>query len=152
VALVTQGQLAQCGITVKIQPVADATYYTDYYGNEPLAQRPDLWVGTWSGDYQDANAWFGPLYHSKVGTYGGANAGMYHNAQVDKLTEQAAVTIDPAARQRLLNKIQEILTVTDPAATYVAEGTTTTTYRRSLHGFTYNIIYVYTYDFYSMWK
>lgn len=152
IALVTQGQLAQCGITVKIREVDAATYSTNYYGTEPISQRPDLWVGTWTGDYQDANAWFTPLYHSKVGTYGGANAGVYHDAQVDKLIEQAAVTVDPAARQRMLNQIQMILTVTDPAAAYIAEATNTTTYRRSLHGYYYNTIYVYSYDFYSMWK
>ena len=42
--------------------------------------------------------------------------------------------------------------MTDPASVYVGEATNTTTYRRTLHGYYYNTIYVYTYDFYSMWK
>ena len=40
VALVTQGQLAQCGITVKTQAIAPDTYSTNYYGTEPLSQQP----------------------------------------------------------------------------------------------------------------
>jgi peptide/nickel transport system substrate-binding protein len=154
IALVIQGQLGQIGINVKIEPRDSGTYFTDLFGTEPVGQRPNLWIGGWSGDYNDAIAWFKPLYNTqtKDGSAGGANAGLYSNAEVDKDTQLAAVTVDPAKRQQLLDRIQYILTVEDPAAVYVGEEANTTTYHRGLHGYYYNTVYVLAYDFYSMWK
>ncbi len=155
VALVAQGQLDQLGFKVVLEPRSAATYFNDgLFGTAPVAQRPNLWVGGWSGDYNDAIAWFLPLYNTKnqATGAGGANAGVYSNKEVDKLTAQAAVTVNPATRQRLVNRIQHILMVDDPAAVYVAEQTNSTTYRKELHGYYYNTIDILTYDFYAMWK
>jgi peptide/nickel transport system substrate-binding protein len=153
-ALVMQGQLAQLGITLNIQPRDASTYFNALFGSEPLSQRPNLWVNGWSGDYNDALAWFLPLYHSKTpdNSAGGANAGLYHNATVDKLLDQVGSMLDMAKRQQLLNQVQEILTVTDPGGIYVGEVTNSTTYRRNLHGYYYNRVDVLSYDVYSFWK
>ena len=154
VALVTQGQLALCGIKVSLIGKDSATYFNALFGSEPMAQRPDLWIGGWSGDYNDALAWFLPLYHSRASnaSAGGANSGEYHNAEVDRLTDQAGVTVDAAKRRALVSRIQHILTVDDPAAVYVGEESNSTTYRRALHGYYYNTVDVLTYDFYAMYK
>ncbi len=100
VALVTQGQLQTLGINVTLVARDAATYSNALYGAGSFSQRPDLWVNTWSGDYNDATSWFYPEYHTKTGSFGGANPGYYHNATADKLMEQAAVTTSEQARQR----------------------------------------------------
>ena len=154
VALITQGQLAQAGLAVHLVGKDAGTYFNDLFGSEPLSRRPNLWVGGWAGDYNDAMSWFLPLYHSKTSNAaaGGGNAGLYHDPRVDQLIDRANVTVDPAARQRLLSKAQYILTVTDPAALYLAEEGNPTVYQRSLHGYNYNPVLAGTFDFYRMWK
>ena len=153
IATVAQGQLSQLGLNVQLQPRDGTTYFNALFGTQPIAQRPNLWAGQWYPDYNDAVDWISPLYHSKDASGGGsANGGMYHNAQVDKLLAQATVALDPAQQKRLLARIQEILTVTDPAVVPVAEIPNTTVYRSSLHGYSYNSVYTLTYDFYTMWK
>ncbi len=153
VALVAQGQLSQLGFAVALEPRDAATFGNAAYGNEPASQRPNLWVSGWSGDYNDALAWFEPLYHSKDGGLGGTgNIGLYHDATVDKLIDQAVLTVDDAARHALEVRIEKILTLTDPAAVYVAEEANSTTYRKSLHGYYYNPVDVLSYDYYHMWK
>ncbi len=153
IAQVTQGQLAQLGINVQLEPRDGATYFTYLYGTEPIAQRPNLWAGGWFPDYNDAVDWLSPLYHTKDSSAGGAaNGGMYHNAEVDRLLAQASATLDAGTRLRLLSRVQHILTVDDPAVVPIAEIPNTTVYRSSLHGYYYNSIYTLTYDYYTMWK
>lgn len=153
VALVTQGQLAQVGLTVSIQPRDSATYFNLFFGTDPAAKRPNLWVVTWYPDYNDPIDWLTPLYHSRdANGDGAANAGLYHNAEVDRLLGTIAVTLDAAARQRMLDRVQRILTVEDPAAAPVVEIPNSTVYRSTLRGYRYNSVYTLTYDYYSLWK
>lgn len=153
VALVALGQLAQLGIAVQIQAHDSATYFNLLFSNQPAAKRPNLWVVTWYPDYNDAVDWLSPLYHSRdSGGDGSANAGLYRNAEVDRLLGQASTTLDAAARQRMLDRIQTILTVEDPAAVPVTEIPNSTVYRRSLRGYFYNPVYTLTYDYYSLSK
>lgn len=151
IALVTQAQLDSLGFVVDVVAKDSATYYNAYYGTEPVAQRPNLWVGNWSGDYNDAIAWFYPQYHTQTGSFGGSNAGLYHNKSADALMERAAVTVNLSARQALLNQIQTILTVQDPASVYVGDTTNSTAYRTAVHGYYYNTTYVFSYNIYAMW-
>lgn len=153
VALVAQGQLAQLGIAVQIQAHDSATYFNLLFSNQPASKRPNLWVVTWYPDYNDAVDWLSPLYHGRdSGGDGSANAGLYRNAEVDRLLGQASTTLDAAARQRMLDRIQTILTVEDPAAVPVTEIPNSTVYRRSLRGYFYNPVYTLTYDYYSLSK
>ena len=153
VALIAQGQLNQLGFVVSIVGRDAATFGGAWFGTEPLAQRPNLWVTGWSGDYNDAYAWFEPLYHSKDGGLGGSgNAGLYKDAAADKLIAAASVELNTAKRHQMDAQIQQILTYTDPATTPIAEELNSTVYSESLHGYYYNPVDVLSYNYYAMWK
>ncbi|MFI5268276.1 MAG: ABC transporter substrate-binding protein, partial [Chloroflexota bacterium] len=134
IALITQAQLAQLGITVKLTGMDTATFQNDQAGNAPLAKRPNLWVSNWFPDYSDPIDVITPLYRSKSGANGAVNMGLYSDKQVDALLDRAAVTTDPAKQQSLFNQIQYILTISDPAAVYISDTSYEQVYRASLHG------------------
>jgi ABC-type transport system substrate-binding protein len=57
-----------------------------------------------------------------------------------------------APRLALYDRIQEILTWTDPASVFLADLPESTVYRRSLHGYYLNPVHTATYNYYAMWK
>lgn len=150
IALVAQGQLDQIGLNVKLQDVDNASFSNVQFSTSPASKRPNLWVLNWYPDYNDPVDWLSPLYHTQVNGYGSANAGLYHNTQVDNLLAQASVTTDDAKRQVLYNQIQQILTWSDPAAVAVCDLHDNIVYRSSIKGYYSNPAYVKTFDFYSM--
>jgi peptide/nickel transport system substrate-binding protein len=152
IALITQGQLGQIGITVQIIGKDSSTINGAEGGSEPAAQRPNLWAANWFPDYSDPIDVITPLYHSKGNLGGAVNMGLYSNKQVDSLLAKAAVTANAAAQQALFNQIQTILAVTDPAATYISDTSYDQVYRAALHGFYSNPVYGNTFDFYPMYK
>jgi peptide/nickel transport system substrate-binding protein len=152
IALITQGQLGQLGITVKTVGKDSNTINNAEGGTEPASQRPNLWATNWFPDYSDPIDVITPLYHSKGNLGGAVNMGLYSNKQVDSLLAQAAVTTDPAKQQGMFNQIQTTLTVDDPAAVYISDTSYQQVYRSSLHGFYSNPTYGNTFDFYPMYK
>ncbi len=152
IALITQGQLGQIGITVQIVGKDSSTINNAEGGNEPASQRPNLWATNWFPDYSDPIDVITPLYHTKGNLGGAVNMGLYSNKQVDALLAKAAVTTNAAAQQVLFNKIQTILAITDPAATFISDTSYQQVYRAALHGFYSNPTYGNTFDFYPMYK
>ena len=53
VALIMQAQLAQLGITLKLQKVTAAAYTNIFFGTEPASQRPNFLLYEWWPDYND---------------------------------------------------------------------------------------------------
>ncbi len=53
------------------------------FGNDPASKRPNFLANGWTPDYNDAIDFLSPLYISKGSSAsgGGANAGVYHNAE-----------------------------------------------------------------------
>ncbi len=152
-ATVMQGQLAQVGLALSIVPKDAATFSTAEAASGPaLSQRPNLWAGQWTPDYDDALDFLSPLYHSRGPNAGAANAGGYHNAMVDQLLAQAARTPNAGQRQQMLNRVQRILTYDDPASVFVADVTENPVYRSNVHGFVLNPNQEETFPFYSLWK
>jgi len=152
IALITQGQLGQLGINVKLTGYDTAAYQNAQAGTAPLAQRPNLWVSNWFPDYSDPIDVITPLYHTKSGASGAVNMGLYSNKEVDSLLARAAVTTDPAKQQGLFNQIQYILTVSDPAAVYISDTAYQSVYRANLHGFYSNPTYGNTFEYYTLYK
>ncbi|GAC1427687.1 MAG: ABC transporter substrate-binding protein [Chloroflexota bacterium] len=152
IALITQGQLAQLGISVKLTGYDTAAFQNAQGGNEPIARRPNLWVSNWFPDYSDPIDVITPLYHSRTGASGAVNMGLYHNAEVDRLLAQAAVTADPAKQQKLFDRLQYILTWSDPAAVYISDTAYQSVYRTTVHGFVVNPTYGNTFEYYPLWK
>jgi len=152
IALITQAQLGQLGIQVKLTGMDTAAFQNAQAGNATLDKRPNLWVSNWFPDYSDPIDVITPLYRSKSGANGAVNMGLYSNKQVDRLLDTAAVTTDPTKQQDLFNQIQYILTISDPAAVYISDTSYEQVYRASLHGFYSNPTYGNTFDFYTIWK
>ena len=50
---ILQAQLAQIGITLKLQALDEAAYSNMFYGTEPASKRPNLMAFGWWPDYND---------------------------------------------------------------------------------------------------
>ncbi|MFI5269081.1 MAG: ABC transporter substrate-binding protein, partial [Chloroflexota bacterium] len=77
--LLLQAQLAQLGITLKLQHLDSATFYNVLYGNEKASQRPNLLAYGWWPDYNDPYDECNTLLASnQTPQDGGNNVGVYH--------------------------------------------------------------------------
>jgi peptide/nickel transport system substrate-binding protein len=151
-AEVMQGQLAQIGINLKIENHDASSFIGMFYGNTPAAQRPNFFVWYWYPDYNDPGDWLYPQYYSKLAGSAGSNGGFYHNAQVDKLLDKAAILADTKQRLALYNQIQHIVTWDDPASVFLTDLPEAVAYRKTLHGYYLNPVYTASFDFYNLWK
>ncbi len=148
---ILQAQLAQLGITLKLQGLDQASFNTIFYGDTPPAQRPNLMSYGWWPDYNDPYDAASPLVASWEKGSAGANAGFYHNAEVDRLLKEMQY-----APKKLLVKEAERLQVitlkTDPPAIWMAEPAEVNYLRANLHGFEYDPLDLETYFFYPMYR
>jgi peptide/nickel transport system substrate-binding protein len=146
---ILQAQLAQIGITVKLQQVDEATYNGVFYGNEPASRRPNFMPFAWWPDFDDPYDMALPLVASWEGGAAGANAGFYHNKRVDALLKQMA-----NANHKLLIKdayeLQDITTRQDPPAIWAANEAQVTVMNRNLKGYVFNPLELQTYEFYDL--
>jgi peptide/nickel transport system substrate-binding protein len=96
-----QGMLRQIGITLDIRTNEFATFYGDIQkGNFDLTSLD--WVAT------DLTHQYYMVFDSKMTPPAGANRGDYSNPAMDRLLEQAEVTLDPAARRKIYAEVQKI--------------------------------------------
>jgi peptide/nickel transport system substrate-binding protein len=149
VGLIMQAQLAQIGITLKLQHVDAAAFQSVYFGNEPASQRPAFMPYPWWPDYNDPWDMCEPLIASYAAGAAGANAGYYHDKQVDALLAQMKY----AGREKLAGLAQRLQDVTgriDPPAIWVDQPLEVTVMARHLQGFTYNALVQHTFDFYQL--
>lgn len=66
---------------------------------------PQIFRLGWCADYPDANNWVYEVFHSTDGT----NDIKWHNAEFDRVTEEAARESDPAKRLELYKRAEQIL-------------------------------------------
>jgi len=149
--LILQAQLAQLGITLKLQHMADAAFSTMFFGTEPASQRPNLMYQTWWPDYNDPYDMCSPLIYSKSAGASGANGGFYHDKTVDTLLD-AMKNADQATLIRDATQLQDVTGRQDPPAIWVAEPAQVTVMAKSLKGFVANPIELNTYGFYSLYR
>jgi peptide/nickel transport system substrate-binding protein len=152
VALVMQAQLAQLGIQLQVQAQGGSTFGGMFFGNAPVAQRPNFFVWYWYPDYNDPGDWLYPQYESSQKGSAGSNGGFYHNATVDRLLTEAQSVPQTKRRLALYKKVQQIVTWTDPASVFVADLAESTVYSARVHGYYLNPVYTGSFDFYTMWK
>ena len=147
--LVLQAQLAQLGITVKLQHLDEAVFSSIFYGSEPASKRPNLMPWGWWPDYNDPYDECVPLVASYSTNAG--NAGYYHNKAVDALLAD----MQNADRARLIRdavQLQAITSRVDPSDIWVDEPAQVTVMGAHLHGVVFNPLAVQTYDFYPMYR
>jgi peptide/nickel transport system substrate-binding protein len=146
---ILQAQLQQLGINVKLQRLDTAAYNSVFYGTQPLGKRPNLLPWDWWPDYNDPYNLCAPLLASSETPPTGANAGFYHNKQVDALLAQMK-NADRETLLRLSRKLQDITGRVDPPAIWLAEPGDVTVLAKHLKGYVFNPLYPHTYDFYSL--
>jgi peptide/nickel transport system substrate-binding protein len=131
IALSTQAQLAQVGINVKLENLANATMReridkADY----------DISIGNWSPDFADPfmfmNDWFDT---AKVGLAG--NRSFYSNPEVDRLVRQAAASTDQKQRTALYYQAQAIV-VREAAYVYLFQRNSQVALSKAVKGFVFN--------------
>jgi len=146
--LILQAQLAPLGIQVKVQHIDEAALTGILYGTEPASKRPNLMAFGWWPDFNDPYDECNILLNSASAGAAGANAGFYHNAQVDSFLNQMK-TADQQQLISLSYKMQEAQAA-DPSAIWVAEPAQVSILAHNLKGYIFNPVELQTFDFYSM--
>ncbi len=147
--LILQAQLAQIGITLKLQQVSDATFNNIAYGTEPAKQRPNLMPYSWWPDYNDPYDECNTLTATSQQAPNGNNVGMYSNSAVDALLA-AMRYAGPETVVRDAHKLQDLTGRVDPPAIWATEPAQATALAAGLHGFVFNPIELRTFYFYTM--
>lgn len=97
-----QQDLAEVKVRIQIKPLAWRSFLE-------AVRVPDLvpffYLG-WEADFPDASNFLEVLLHSK--NIGSNNNTNYRNAEVDRLLDRAAHTVDPEARLKLLQEVERL--------------------------------------------
>jgi len=151
VALILQAQLAQLGITLKLQKLTAEAFTNLYFGTQPASQLPNFMLYEWWPDYNDPYDMAVILVGSQYAGAAGANAGHYKNAQVDTLLDRmkgesgAKLIADSKAMQAITSKV-------DPPALYIDEPAQVNVLAKSLKGFVSNPLQIRTFYYYWFYR
>ncbi len=98
IAATNQAELKKAGITLKLQQVPPADFYTKHLSHLPAIKSGDwdIAVPGWSPDWQGnaARSFFVPLLDGRLFAEGTTNYGGYNNPEVNKLIDQALAAPD----------------------------------------------------------
>lgn len=145
IALAVQANLAEAGVTVKLESSANASY-RDRLGAGDF----DIAIGNWSPDFADPymymNYWFDS---AKAGLSG--NRSFYSNPKIDEMLRAAAVETDQAKREALYQEAQKIV-VGDAAYGYLFQRSTQLAMAQEVKGYAFNPMLEQIYDFAAMSK
>ncbi len=148
IAELFQQNLHQIGIELDIEIMDYASYIGLVYGDLPADERPLLFPGFWSPDYDDAWSQLWPLTSCAARISG--NAGHYCNDQVDALLQEANDAPDQEAYRAALAEVQEIVAYDDPAGIYFALPEWITVLRHDIGGFTLHPVVSSRLDYYAL--
>jgi len=93
------------GVQVRVENQEWAVYLTTLQNDTPLEDMPHIWRMGWCADYPDENNWVHEVFNADAG----ANRLRRSRGEFDDLTEQAAVSQDPAEREALYASAEDIL-------------------------------------------
>lgn len=148
---ILQAQLAQIGITLKLQQLDEAAFNNLFYGTEPVSKRPNLMPYSWWPDYNDPYNMVNTLIASSEGPPNGNNGGEYHNKEVDALLND----MEYADHEKLISdsaKLQDITGRVDPACIWAAEPAQATVLAANLRNYVFNPVELRTFYFYEMYR
>ncbi|MBU2511385.1 ABC transporter substrate-binding protein [bacterium] len=101
IARIIQAQLAETGIEVDLKSYEWGTFYGDIKsGNFQMTIM--RWVGVTEPDF------YYDVFNSTQFPPAGRNRGLYENPEIDRLTEEGRVELDPNKRKAIYSKIQKI--------------------------------------------
>ncbi len=144
-AQIIQNNLADIGITVKLEKIAYATQ------REKIDKGDfDMTLGVWSPDYADPymfmNYWFDSNNFGLAG-----NRAFYKNPQVDDLVRKAATITDAQKRVELYRQAQDII-MQDAPYVFLVQKNYQLPMRKSVQGFVFNPMLQDMYNFQTMDK
>ncbi|MBN1593827.1 MAG: ABC transporter substrate-binding protein [Candidatus Coatesbacteria bacterium] len=102
IAQIIQQQLSDVGIQMEIKSYEWATFYSDIIGGNF-----DIYSLTWVG-ISDPD-FFYDAFNSKSIPPNGVNRGHYSNPEIDRLTEQGRIELNPSVRLETYRQVQEII-------------------------------------------
>lgn len=145
IGLAVQANLAEAGVTVKLESSANASY-RDRLGAGDF----QIAIGNWSPDFADPymfmNYWFDS---AKKGLSG--NRSFYSSPKVDEMLRAAAVETDQAKREALYQEAQKVV-VDDNAYVYLFQRSTQLAMGDGVKGYAFNPMLEQIYDFSAMSK
>lgn len=147
---VLQASLAQIGITLQLVEKSYSGFVQDYFSDAPASQRPDMYFFSWWPGVDHPFTFAQPLFTKSGWGSSGGNAGLYYNAEADRLiTSMNNKVIDDKLRAKSM-RVQQIVSTEDPAWIPVGQELVDIAWRNDILGFTANPVYEATFNFYSL--
>lgn len=143
--LALQANLAEIGIKLDLQSVADTTK-RELVATGKYDMAPGAWTPDFADPYMFMNYWFDP---DRMG--GPGNRAFYNNPEVAKLVRDAANIVDQTEREKLYIEAQKISTQDAPYL-YLMEKNDVFARRASVQGYVYNPMLIQIYNFATMSK
>jgi len=147
VGQILQAQLAQIGVTLKIEQREISSYIGTFYGNVEWPERPEIMAYTWWPDYNDPTDWAWVLFHTDASGSSGANAGFYSNERADEIMDEALGVLDEEELCQMYQEFQNIVTQQDPAWIPLVEPPDVAVLRQGIDGYQNHPLYRGTFDF-----
>jgi len=145
-AQVLQSNLAELGISVKIEIVPWTSMVEEHTSSETAPEMAALNMGAFTGD---AVFYLKQNFHS-INSGGSYNWSFYENADFDKLLDDAAATVDVVDRTQLLYDAQQML-VDDYVALFAASPDSVEAINNRFEGYTIHPLdYFYSIRFYQL--
>ncbi|MDV6227348.1 ABC transporter substrate-binding protein [Nitratireductor aquimarinus] len=145
IAIATQANLAEIGLNVKLEKLANATM-RERFDTGDFGMATGNWTPDFADPYMFTSYWFDSDRHGLAG-----NRSWYTNEKVDELLRKAALSSDQAEREKLYAEVQKI--VTDEAAyVYLFQKDYRIAMRDNVEGFVFNPMLLDIYNIAGMSK
>lgn len=109
-----------------------------------------MYFFSWWPNFNHPFDWAWVLYHTDAGGSAGGNAGLYSNEEADGLIDGMWNAPIDGDLQASSSRLQEILTLEDPAWIPVAQEPTHLYVRNDIQNLILNPVYVLTLDMYQL--
>lgn len=153
IAQLFQASAQELGVTVEIVSKEEGALTDFFYGEASGEERPHFYTWGWWPDYNDAWNEIYPNFHSQSAqTAAGGNAGVYSNADVDRLLDESSTMTSGPEYDQTIAEINRILVEEDPAGIFIGSVKWYTVLNPAIKGFVSNPIYINTYNVYDMYR
>lgn len=150
--LALQASLSQIGLRLKLIEKSYSGFINDYFSSAPPSQRANMYFFSWWPNYNHPWSWAQPLFTKSGWGYAGGNAGLYYNAEVDRLVTSMENELIDSSLEAKSRRVQQILASEDPPWIPIAQEPVNITYRNDIGGVGFNPLYVLTLDLYPMYR